>query len=125
MNEELIKEWTKKAEADRGGETMTRAQISIPWEKIAEFCRKRNLHEFSFFGSVLTDDFRSDSDIDVLVTFEEDSKHTLFDLVHMQDELKQIFGREVDLLTRRGVEQSRNYIRRRAILSSLEAVYVS
>jgi predicted nucleotidyltransferase len=104
---------------------MTRAQISIPREKIAEFCMKWNIQEFSFFGSVLRDDFRSDSDIDVLVSFEDDEKHTLFDLVHMQDELKQIFGREVDLLTRRGVEQSRNYIRRRAILSSLEAVYVS
>ncbi len=104
---------------------MTRAQISIPREKIAEFCKKWNIQEFSFFGSMLRDDFRSDSDIDVLVSFEDDEKHTLFDLVHMQDELKQIFGREVDLLTRRAVEQSRNYIRRRAILSSLEAVYVS
>jgi len=65
--------------------------------------------EFSFFGSVLPDGFRPDSDIDILVAFEEDSKNTLFDLVHIVDELKQIFGREVDLLTRRGVEQSRNY----------------
>ena len=104
---------------------MTRAQIDLPREKIAKFCKKWKIHEFSFFGSVLTDDFRPDSDIDVLVTFEEDAKHTLFDLVHMQDELKQIFGREVDLLTRRGVEQSRNYIRRKSILSSLEAVYVA
>ena len=104
---------------------MTRAHIHLPKEGIVKFCKKWNIHEFSFFGSVLTDDFRPDSDINVLVTFEEDSKHTLFDLVHMQDELKQIFGREVDLLTRRGAEQSRNYIRRRAILSSLEAVYVS
>lgn len=99
---------------------MTRAQIDLPKEEIVEFCTKWGVIEFSFFGSVLTDDFHPDSDIDVLVTFEEDSKHTLFDLVHMQDELKQIFGREVDLLTRRGVEQSRNYIRRKSILSSLE-----
>ncbi|KAB3547615.1 MAG: DUF86 domain-containing protein [ANME-2 cluster archaeon] len=99
---------------------MTRARIDLPEEEIAKFCKKWGVLEFSFFGSVLTDDFHPDSDIDVLVTFEEDSKHTLFDLVHMQDELKQIFGREVDLLTRRGVEQSRNYIRRKSILSSLE-----
>lgn len=99
---------------------MTRAHIDLPKEEIAEFCKKWGIHEFSFFGSVLTDDFRPDSDIDILVTFEEDSKHTLFDLVHIEDELKQIFGREVDLLTRRGVEQSRNYIRRKSILSSLE-----
>lgn len=104
---------------------MTRAQIDLPKEEIAKFCEKWGVSEFAFFGSVLTDDFRPDSDIDVLVTFEEDAKHTLFDLVHMQDELKEVFGREVDLLTRRGVEQSRNYIRRKSILSSLEAVYVS
>ena len=99
---------------------MTQARIDPPKEEIAKFCKKWGVSEFSFFGSVLTDDFRPDSDIDVLVTFAEDSKHTLFDLVHMEDELKQIFGREVDLLTRRGVEQSRNYIRRKSILSSLE-----
>lgn len=99
---------------------MTRAQIDLPKEEIAKFCTKWGVSEFSFFGSVLTDDFRPDSDIDVLVTFEEGAKHTLFDLVHMEGELKQIFGREVDLLTRRGVEQSRNYIRRKSILSSLE-----
>jgi len=99
---------------------MTRAQIDLPKEEIAKFCEKWRICEFSFFGSVLTDDFRPDSDIDVLVAFEEDSKNTLFDLVHMEDELKQIFGCEVDLLTRRGVEQSQNYIRRKSILSSLE-----
>ncbi len=99
---------------------MTRAQIDLPKEEIAKFCTKWGVSEFSFFGSVLTDDFRPDSDIDVLVIFEEDAKHTLFDLAHMEGELKQIFGREVDLLTRRGVEQSRNYIRRKSILSSLE-----
>jgi len=92
---------------------VTRTQIDLPEEEIAKFCKKWGVSEFSFFGSVLTDDFRPDSDIDVLVTVEEDLKHTLFDLVHMEDELKQIFGRAVDLLTRRGVEQSRNYIRRR------------
>ena len=99
---------------------MTQAQINLPKEEIAKFCKKWGICEFSFFGSVLTDDFRPDSDIDVLVAFEDDSKHTLFDLVHIEDELKQIFGREVDLLTRQGVERSRNYIRRKSILSSLE-----
>jgi uncharacterized protein with HEPN domain len=120
MNEELVKAWTKKAEEGCGGGTMLKARIDLPKEEIAEFCKKWGVSEFSFFGSVLTDDFRPDSDIDVLVTFEDDAKHTLFDLVQMGDELKQIFGREVDLLTRRGVEQSRNYIRRKSIHSSLE-----
>ena len=104
---------------------MTQAQIKLPREKIAKFCEKWQIHEFSFFGSVLRDDFRPDSDIDVLVTFEEDARHTLFDLVHMQDELKQIFGRDVDIVSRRGIESSRNYIRRNAILNSAEAIYAA
>ncbi|VVB88014.1 Nucleotidyltransferase domain protein [uncultured archaeon] len=104
---------------------MTRPRIKIPKERIAEFCKKWNIKDFSLFGSVLRDDFRPDSDIDVLVTFSEDAKHTLFDLVHMEKELKEIFKREVDIVSRRGIESSRNYIRRNAILSSAEAVYAA
>jgi predicted nucleotidyltransferase len=74
---------------------------------------------------VLRADFRHDSDIDVLVTFDESARHTLFDLVHMEEDLKKIFGRDVDLVSRRGIETSRNYIRRRAILDSAEAVYAA
>ena len=104
---------------------MARPRIDLPRERIAEFCRRWKVREFSLFGSVLRDDFRPDSDVDVMVDFEPDAKRSLFDLVSMMDELKEIFGREVDLLTRRAVEQSRNYIRRKAILSSREVVHVS
>ncbi len=104
---------------------MTRAQIELPREKIAEFCKKWKIREFALFGSVLRIKFHADSDIDVLVTFDVDAKHTLFDLVHMQDELKEIFGREVDIISRRGIESSRNYIRRDAILNSAEEIYAT
>lgn len=104
---------------------MNRINIDIPKEKIAEFCRKWKVREFSFFGSVLRHDFQPESDIDILVTFRDDAKHTLFDLVHMKNELKQIFGREVDFVTRRSIESSRNYIRRKAILSSAELIYAT
>lgn len=98
--------------------------IDVPKDKIADFCKKWKVREFSLFGSVLRDDFMPDSDVDVLVDFEPEAERTLFDLVKMIDELKIIFGREVDLLTRKGVEQSRNYLRRKEILSSTEVVYV-
>ncbi|MBI5901953.1 MAG: nucleotidyltransferase domain-containing protein [Deltaproteobacteria bacterium] len=62
---------------------MPKAHIDIPKEKIAEFCKKWQVREFALFGSVLRDDFRPDSDIDVLVTFDEEARHSLFDLVHM------------------------------------------
>jgi hypothetical protein len=104
---------------------MGKPHIDIPRKKIVEFCNKWKVREFSVFGSVLRGDFRPDSDIDVIVDFEPDAKRSLFDIVSMTDELKEIFGREVDLMTKRSVEQSRNYIRRKAILSSMEVVYVS
>lgn len=104
---------------------MVKSHIELPREKINEFCKKWKIREFSLFGSVLREDFRPDSDIDVLVTFSEDAKHTLFDLVHMEKELKQILGREVDIVSRRGIESSRNYIRRNAIINSAEAVYAT
>ena len=104
---------------------MTSARVAIPYEAIAAFCRRWQITEFSLFGSVLRDDFRPDSDIDVLVTFAPDSRWGLFDLVHMEDELKDIFGRDVDLIEKTAVEQSENYIRRRQILSSYEPVYVA
>ena len=77
------------------------------------------------FCSVLRDDFGPDSDVGVLVQFEEEARHTLFDMVHMEEELQEIFGRQVDLVTRRGVENSRNYIRRKSILNSAETIYAA
>src|SRR5659263_368879 len=104
---------------------MVKPHIDIPADKIEDFCKKWKIQEFALFGSVLREDFRPDSDIDVLVTFSEEAKHTLFDLVHMENELKDIFGREVDIVSRRGIETSRNYIRRNAIINSAEAVYAT
>jgi predicted nucleotidyltransferase len=104
---------------------MAQPKINIPKAKIEDFCRRWKIKEFALFGSVLRDDFRPDSDVDVLVVFEGDSRWSLFDMIDMQDELKEILGREVDLVERRAVERSENYIRRRHILQSLEPVYVA
>jgi predicted nucleotidyltransferase len=97
---------------------MPRIAIDYDKEKLRDFCRKWKITEFSFFGSVVRDDFGPESDVDVMVTFEEGAPWTLFSLVHMEDELVEIFGRRVDLCERPGVEQSRNAIRRESILSS-------
>ncbi len=104
---------------------MVIARIEIPEDRIADFCRRWKINELALFGSVLRDDFRPDSDVDVLVTFAEDARWTLFDIVHMEDELEALFGREVDLSERRAVEKSENYIRRRSILKSARTVYVA
>ena len=102
-----------------------KAHIDIPKEEVAAFCRRWQIKELALFGSALRDDFRPDSDVDVLVQFDPEARHTLFDMVFMQEELERIFGRKVDLVSRRGIETSRNYIRRRAILESAEVVYES
>lgn len=98
--------------------------IEVGDEAIAAFCGKWRITEFALFGSVLREDFGPESDVDVLVRFEPESHWTLFDLVHMEDELATIFGRKVDLAERAGIEQSPNWIRRRRILDSAETVYV-
>jgi predicted nucleotidyltransferase len=99
------------------------AQVEIPRQAIEEFCRKWQVTELSLFGSVLRDDFGPDSDVDVLVAFHPDTRYTLFDLVHMHEELSGILGREVDLVEKTAVERSRNYLRRKAILGTAEIVY--
>jgi predicted nucleotidyltransferase len=100
-------------------------RIPVDNERIADFCRKWKITHFSVFGSVLREDFGPESDLDVLVTFADDAHWTLFDWVEIQEELKETFGREVDLLSRRGVESSRNPIRRTTILSSAETIYAA
>jgi predicted nucleotidyltransferase len=104
---------------------VARNKFEVPKDRIADFCRRWKITEFALFGSVLRDDFQPDSDVDVLVNFAEDARWSLFDLVSMQEELSVIFGRKVDLVSRRGIEHSRNPIRREAILSSAEVVYVT
>jgi predicted nucleotidyltransferase len=97
--------------------------IQLPNEAIAAFCRKWKIVEFALFGSVLTEQFRPDSDIDVLVKFAPDHQWSLLDHVTMQDELTDLFGRKVDLASRAGIEQSQNYLRRDAILGSARIIY--
>lgn len=99
--------------------------IEIPKEKIADFCRKWKIAEFSLFGSVLRDDFRPDSDVDALVSFSPDAEWSLLDHMAMEEELSSIFGRTVDLVSRRAIERSQNYIRRKAILESAQPYYVT
>lgn len=106
-------------------ELQSELQIEIPESAIIAFCRKWLIDEFALFGSAVRNDFDQDSDIDILVTFSQEAKWTLFDHVDMQDELKTLFGREVDLVSRKGIERSQNYIRRREIIDSARVIYAT
>ena len=102
-----------------------RARINSQRDEIAAFCKRWQVTELALFGSVLRDDFGPESDVDVLARFEEEARHTLFDLDRMEEELTTVFGRKVDLVSWQGVEQSQNYIRRKAILQSTETIYAA
>ena len=106
-----------------GTSPLPKTAIELPVEAIAQFCRRWDVIEFSVFGSVLRDDFRPDSDIDVMIVFDPHARPTLFELVDMQDELQSLFHRSVDLLTRPGVEGMANLLRKRSILDSARVVY--
>lgn len=98
------------------------ANTPIPEDRIADFCRKWQVAEFSLFGSILRDDFGPDSDVDVLVTFAPGRDTTLEEWLDMRDELAAIFGREVDLVEQRLL---RNPFRRHHILTNRRVVYAA
>lgn len=76
-----------------------RSRIPVPEDKIREFCKKHHIRSLALFGSVLRDDFRPTSDVDVLVEFEKGYTPGYFGLFGMQEELSAILGRKVDLRT--------------------------
>ena len=101
----------------------TRLRIAIPDEALAAFCRRWKIGELAFFGSVLRADFGPKSDVDVLATFGVEANWSLFDHLHMEEELARLLGRKVDIVDRRVIEKSENWIRRRAILESAQPPY--
>jgi predicted nucleotidyltransferase len=102
---------------------MNSLQIDLAPVTIQHFCQKWQITELSLFGSVLRDDFRPDSDIDVLVTFAPDAPWSLLDLVNIEYELADLTGRDIDLIEKRAVEQSDNWLRRDEILNTAQVVY--
>ncbi|MEA3350175.1 MAG: nucleotidyltransferase family protein [Chloroflexota bacterium] len=102
---------------------MLTTQIPLPKKEIAAFCRRWMVVEFALFGSTLRDDFSPNSDIDALVDFSSRSEWSLFEHIQMKQELKTLFGRKVDLITQRALEQSRNDLLRTEILESARVIY--
>jgi uncharacterized protein len=99
---------------------MARPKVDVPQKAISEFCRRRRIRRLSFFGSVLREDFRDDSDLDVLVEFEPDSIPGFLRLAEMEAELETLFGgRKVDLRT----PQDLSKYFREDVVSNAAAVY--
>jgi predicted nucleotidyltransferase len=93
--------------------------------QLAAFCRRWHVRELAVFGSALREDFGPQSDLDILVTFEPDVEWSLLDHARMEQELEALLGRPIDLLSKRAVERSHNWILRREILDTAEVVYAS
>ena len=97
-------------------------QMPIDHARIAAFCRRWKVAELALFGSVRRDDFGPDCDVDVLVELAPGHGLGLFEWVDMIDELKSIFGRNVDLVSKRGL---RNPFRRQEILTTREVIHAA
>jgi predicted nucleotidyltransferase len=107
--------------------------LGISPEKIVEFCRRWKISRLAVFGSALrgksavrlADKLRADSDIDLLATFASDADWSMFDHYRMEDELVELLGREVDLVSKKAIEESANPIFRSEILGSAREIYAA
>jgi len=104
---------------------MNLSTVTIPDGQIADFCRRWKISELSLFGSALREDFSPDSDVDLLVTFAPDAEWSLLDHIQMEEELSVLLNRKVDLVSKRAIERSENWIRRRAILETAQVLYAA
>lgn len=100
---------------------MADIKIDIPRDKVAEFCRRHRIRRLSLFGSVLREDFRADSDVDVLVEFEPEAKIGFIALSRMQRELSALLQRQVDIVPRSGLKP----VIRDSIMADEEVIYAS
>jgi hypothetical protein len=100
---------------------MTRSRIAVPDQQVADLCRRYQVHRLALFGSVLRDDFRFDSDVDILVDFEPAAQVGFVALARLQRELAELLGRPVDLVPRSGLKP----VIREDVLASAEEIYAS
>jgi uncharacterized protein len=98
--------------------------IRLPMAQIAAFCQRWSIARLEVFGSALRDDFRPDSDLDLLATYAPEAQWSLLDRVRMKLELEDMLDREVDLLNRRALEKASPHARAAAILAQAEPLYV-
>lgn len=99
--------------------------LEVPEADLRVFCQKWRITEFAVFGSVLRDDFGPESDVDVLVTFEDGARWRLADLSAMRRELETIVGRPIDLVERDAVTENPNWLTRREILGTARVLDVA
>ena len=98
-------------------------KLNFNRKKLGRFCRERGIARLELFGSALGDDFRDESDVDLLATLRNDARPTLLDWADMQEKLAEMLCRPVDLVSRRAIERSHNRYRKHSILSTATPIY--
>ncbi len=98
-------------------------KTSLPMQEIVRFCLRWQIVELALFGSVLREDFDSESDVDVLATFSDQSEWSLFDHAQMQQELQALLDRKVDLISRRALAYTQNHLLRDEISKTAEVIF--
>ena len=93
--------------------------------ELASLCRHWNIAELALFGSILGQNFHINSDIDILISYQADAPRGLFQKMELKEELEAIVQRKVDLVSKKAIQESRNWIRRNHILNSAQVIYVA
>lgn len=104
---------------------MTIQDLNIHDESLKEICRRHSIKELALFGSVLRDEFSGSSDIDMLYVFDDNIRHSLFDVANIKKEFESLFGRRVDFVSRNAIERSRNIYRKKGILENIKVIYAA
>ena len=99
-------------------------RLGISFPILCEFCQQHKITELSVFGSILREDFNLDSDIDLLVKFDPNAHISLMDMIKIENKLKILLRRNIDLVSKKAIENSKNWIRRQNILNNSEIIYV-
>ena len=98
-------------------------RLEIPSSQLKEFCQRWHINRLELFGSAVGGSFAQDSDVDLLVEFDPDFHRTLSDQIQMQQELEELFGRDVDFIVRKTIEASPNPHKRESILNHTQVIY--
>lgn len=100
-------------------------RLAISEEQLIEVCRQWKIAELALFGSVLREDFRENSDIDLLISFAPDAPQGLLTLARIKHQLEELLDRPVDLVIKEAIQEGDNWIRRQEILSTAVIIYES
>ena len=103
-------------------EKLKKNGVFLEYNDVIDLCKRYHIKEMSVFGSSLREDFKENSDVDILVSFDKSSDITLFDIIELEKEFTKLLGREVDIIEK---ESLKNPIRKEKILSSREIIYAA